>query len=96
MAERTAVARVVRGLHARDAAAVVHEYDDAGYRACWHSGEAHCAAVTYRLATFHLDRIDLSPVAVSAAHGGAAVVVLIGRASLGDSFRALGWDPGAS
>ena len=69
-AERAAVARVVRGLHARDAAAVVREYSDAGYRACWHSGEPHGAEVIYRLATFHLDRIDLSPVAVSGARGG--------------------------
>ena len=74
-AERTAVARVVRGLHARDAAAVVREYNDAGYRACWHSGEPHGAAVTYRLATFHLDRIDLSPVVVSVARGGTMPVL---------------------
>ena len=74
-AERTAVARLVRGLHARDAAAVVREYNDAGYRACWHSGEPHGAAVTHRLATFHLDRIDLSPVVVSAARGGTMPVL---------------------
>ena len=74
-AERAAVARVVRGLHARDAAAVVREYRDAGYRACWHSGEPHGAEVIYRLATFHLDRIDLSPVAVSGARGGTLPVL---------------------
>ena len=74
-AERAAVARVVRALHARDAAAVVREYRDAGYRACWHSGEPHGAEVIYRLATFHLDRIDLSPVAVSGARGGTLPVL---------------------
>ena len=81
-AERTAVARVVRGLHARDEAAVVREYSDAGYRACWHSGEAHGAAVTYRLATFHLDKIDLSPVVVSAARGGTMPVLRLFQSTI--------------
>ena len=43
--------------------AVVAEYEGAGYCACWHSGEKHGANAVYRFATFHLDRIDLSPVA---------------------------------
>ena len=38
------MARVVLGLRRGDAAAVVQEYADAGYRACWHGGEPHGAA----------------------------------------------------
>lgn len=41
---------------------MVGEYDRAGYRACWHSGERHDDEVVLRLATFHLDRINLAPV----------------------------------
>ena len=32
--------------------------------AAWHSGAPHCADVIYRFATFHLDRINLSPVRI--------------------------------
>lgn len=61
--ERQAISRVVLGLASGDEAAVVDEYTRAGYRACWmSSGEVHAAATVHRLATFHLDRIDLSPV----------------------------------
>ena len=62
--EREAIARVVLGLRAGDREAVVGEYRRAGYRACWHSGAPHCADVIYRFATFHLDRINLSPVRI--------------------------------
>ena len=40
---------------------MVGEYERAGYRACWHSGEPHERETIYRLATFHLDRINLAP-----------------------------------
>ena len=62
-AARATVARVVLGLESGDQASVVGEYERAGYRACWHSGERHDAAVVFRFATFHLDRINLAPVA---------------------------------
>ena len=67
---RAQVPRDVLGLHRRDEAAVVREYTQAGYRACWHGGEPHGAAVIHRLATFHLDRIDLSRVDVGERRGG--------------------------
>ena len=60
--ERRSIARVTLGLAAGDQQAVVGEYERAGYTACWHSGERHGADAVYRFATFHLDRIDLSPV----------------------------------
>ena len=33
-------------------------------RATWHNGESHGAAAVHRFASFHLDRIDLSSVAI--------------------------------
>lgn len=45
---------------------MVGEYQRAGYRACWHSGEPHRSETVHRLATFHLDRIDLAPLAARA------------------------------
>mmetsp|Transcript_44318 Transcript_44318/g.142731 ORF Transcript_44318/g.142731 Transcript_44318/m.142731 type:complete len:315 (-) Transcript_44318:100-1044(-) len=61
---RESIARVVLGLAAGDRAAVVDTYERAGYRACWHGGAPHGPDAVYRFATFHLDRIDLSPVGV--------------------------------
>ena len=68
--ERRSIARVTLGLAAADTEAVVGEYERAGYRACWHSGEKHGPGAVFRFATFHLDRIDLSPVRVSRRGGG--------------------------
>lgn len=68
---RQRIARVVRGLESGDRDAVVDEYLDGGYRACWHSGKPHSRDVLFRLATFHLDRINLAPVRVEAAPPGA-------------------------
>ena len=68
--ERRKVARVTCALAAggdEGKAAVVKEYIDSGYRACWHSGEPHGPDAIYRFATFHLDRINLAPVRVSRA-----------------------------
>lgn len=59
---RESIARVVLGLAAGDRDAVVGEYEAAGYLACSHSGTPHGPDAVYRFATFHLDRIDLSPV----------------------------------
>ena len=39
-------------------------YEENGYRASWHSGKPHTRDVVHRIASFHLDRIDLSPVNV--------------------------------
>ena len=60
--DREAIARVVLGLASGDQLSVVDEYERAGYRACWHSGAPHGPDAVFRFATFHLDRIDLSPV----------------------------------
>lgn len=64
--DRGNIARVLLALGAKDEQRVAQLYRNAGYRACWHSGEAHNATVLHRLATFHLDRVDLSPVAARA------------------------------
>ena len=70
-AERRSIARVTLGLAGGDVTAVVQEYERAGYVACWHSGERHGADAVFRFATFHLDRIDLSPVRLRAHTEGA-------------------------
>ena len=73
--ERVAIARVVVALAEGGEAAkreVAEIYWGAGYRACWHSGEPHGADAVHRFATFHLDRIDLSPVRVGAPEPGRA------------------------
>lgn len=70
-AERVAIAKVVVALAEGGEAAkqeVAEIYWAAGYQACWHSGEPHGVDAVHRFATFHLDRIDLSPVRVSATH----------------------------
>jgi hypothetical protein len=67
-AERASIARVVLALAKRGDAAkheVAEIYQQAGYRACWHSGEPHGVEAVHRFATFHLDRIDLSPVKIA-------------------------------
>ena len=43
---------------------VARLYWSNGYRACWHSGTPHSLEAVYRFATFHLNKIDLSPVPV--------------------------------
>lgn len=65
--ERQKLARVTCGLAKggeEGKAAVVKEYLDSGYRACWHNGEPHGPDAIHRFATFHLDRINLAPVRV--------------------------------
>jgi len=66
--ERASIARVVLAL-AKGGEAGKHEvaeiYRQAGYRACWHSGEPHGVDAIHRFASFHLDRIDLSPVRIA-------------------------------
>lgn len=60
--DRLKIARVVVGLASGDRDAVVREYQGAGYRTTWISGESHPASLVYRFATWHFDRVDLSPV----------------------------------
>ena len=66
-AERASIARVVLALAKGDSAKheVAEIYQQAGYRACWHSGRPHGVDAVHRFATFHLDRIDLSPVRIA-------------------------------
>lgn len=71
--DRRSIARVVVGLAAGDMETVVREYTNGGYRATSQSGRPHGPEATYRLATFHLDRIDLSPVRASS--GGPPVPI---------------------
>ena len=66
-AERASIARVVIALAKGGEAGkrdVAEMYWEAGYKACWHSGEPHGVDAVHRFATFHLDRIDLSPVRI--------------------------------
>jgi hypothetical protein len=66
--ERILVAKVILALARRDEAGrreVARLYAEAGYRAVTHSGTPHPPAVVARIACFHLDRIDLSPVDVA-------------------------------
>ena len=42
--------------------AVARIYYDSGYRAGWINGDDHSPEIIYRFASFHLDRMDLSPV----------------------------------
>ena len=68
-AARQTIAKVVLALERGDHEAVCGLYQHAGYRACWHRGdqrgETHGPNAVYRFATFHLDRIDLSPVEIA-------------------------------
>lgn len=72
--ERENVARVVLGLQRGDRDGVADLYHDAGYRTCWHSGAPHGRDVVHRFAAFHLDKIDLSPVAVG--EGGECMPIM--------------------
>ena len=73
--ERASIARVVLALEKGGEAGkreVAEIYWQAGYQACWHSGEPHGVDAVHRFATFHLDRIDLSPVKIAATATDAA------------------------
>lgn len=70
---RATISRVVLAL-ARGSKAEVHAlYTEGGYRACWHGGKPHGVDAVHRIACFHLDRIDLSPVDIG---GGERMDVL--------------------
>ena len=73
VSEREAIARVTLGLAAGDVDGVAAQYEQAGYKACWHSAGIpqgrHGKDVVFRFATFHLDRINLAPVHIRASAG---------------------------
>ena len=66
--QRKSIAKVVLALAKGEAGKqeVADIYWESGYQACWHSGEPHGVDAVHRFATFHLDRIDLSPVRIGA------------------------------
>ena len=59
--ERHAVARTILALSKRDKAETARIYTENGYRAEFKDGTTADTAVLHRFASFHLDRIDLSP-----------------------------------
>ena len=64
--DRLQVAQVVVALAEKDVAKVHELYCAAGYDARTHMGVPHNASIVHRIATFHLDRIDLSLVDAAA------------------------------
>ncbi len=66
--QRKSIAKVVLALAKGEAGKqeVADIYWESGYQACWHSGKPHGVDAVHRFATFHLDRIDLSPVRTGA------------------------------
>jgi len=65
LADRLTVAKVVVALSEGNVEEVARLYKDAGFRATTHSGVEWPPAVVHRIATFHLDRLDLSSVNVA-------------------------------
>ena len=59
--DRHAVARTILALSKRDKAETARIYTQHGYRAEFKDGTTADTAVLHRFASFHLDRIDLSP-----------------------------------
>jgi hypothetical protein len=65
---RRSIAGTILALARGDKQAVADAYRDAGYDARWHAsytdtrGVPHGRDAVHRIASFHLDRIDLSPV----------------------------------
>ena len=84
-AERVSIALVVLAL-AKGGDAAKHQvaeiYQQAGYRACWLSGEPHGVDAVHRFATFHLDRIDLSPVRIAQAEPAGAADTAAGAGNV--------------
>ena len=60
--QRKLVASTVLAFHYGKKMEVAQIYLDSGYRAGWQTGGEHGPEVIYRVASFHLDRIDLSPI----------------------------------
>ena len=62
--EREAISRTVLALSASDKKETARQYREGGYRVTWKGGKAahEDDSLLFRFATFHLDRIDLSPI----------------------------------
>ena len=59
--DRQTVARTILALSKRDKAETARIYTENGYRAEFKDGTTADTSVLHRFASFHLDRIDLSP-----------------------------------
>lgn len=62
--ERELIASTVVALGDHDKEKVVRNYLDSGYRAAWINGPDHHHDVIHRFASFHLDRVNLSPISL--------------------------------
>lgn len=62
--EREWIASTVVAFSNHDKEAVIRNYLDSGYRASWINGPDHHPDVIHRFASFHLDRVDLSPIPI--------------------------------
>lgn len=62
--ERELIASTVLAFASGDKETVVRNYVDSGYIAAWIGGANHTDDVIHRFASFHLDRINLSPLHV--------------------------------
>jgi aarF domain-containing kinase len=60
--ERLMIATTIIALAERNKTEVARIYTDAGYRASWKRGPISDTNILHRFASFHLDRLDLSPV----------------------------------
>jgi hypothetical protein len=59
--ERMSIARTVVALSRNNRTETARIYQESGYRSSWTDGEITDENVIHRFATFHLDKVDLSP-----------------------------------
>jgi hypothetical protein len=62
--ERELIASTILAFGNHDKETVVRNYINSGYRASWINGPDHHPDVIHRFASFHLDRVDLSPMPI--------------------------------
>jgi hypothetical protein len=60
--DREAITKTVVALSHKDKKETAKLYRDGGYKATWMKGDILDDNVLHRFATFHLDKIDLSPI----------------------------------
>lgn len=60
--DRRRIAAIVVALAKNDKKEVVRLYQDGGYSASWKEGKITDVNILHRFASFHLDKLDLSPV----------------------------------
>lgn len=60
--DRESIAKTIIALSRKDRNEVAKLYRDGGYKATWKKGDIVDDGVLHRFATFHLDKIDLSPI----------------------------------